>query len=93
MATKEDLVRIGIDGFDLVERYMEKKQYAPKRHAVPGGTRQACLYQYQPQQAHVYQLKPVSAEETMMYNYEVRQFRDGVSVMDYSKRKSAAMSS
>ncbi|KAG8370453.1 hypothetical protein BUALT_Bualt14G0118500 [Buddleja alternifolia] len=88
MANKEDLVRIGIEGFALVDKYIGKKgrPSAPKKP-----TQTNCLYQYQPQQAHIYQVKPVSANEKMMKSYEVVQFRDGVSVVDYSKRKSSTV--
>ncbi|KAG8370457.1 hypothetical protein BUALT_Bualt14G0118900 [Buddleja alternifolia] len=87
MANKEDLVRIGIEGFALVDKYIEKKG----RPSAPKKPTQTCLYQYQPQQAQVYQVKPVSANEKMMNSYEVLRFHDGVSVVDYSKRKSSTM--
>ncbi|KAG8370455.1 hypothetical protein BUALT_Bualt14G0118700 [Buddleja alternifolia] len=87
MAYKEDLIRIGREGFALVDEYIGKKG----RPSAPKKPMQTCQYQYQPQQAHVYQVKPVSANEKMMNSYEVVQFRDGVSVLDYSKRKSSTM--
>ncbi|KAI3469347.1 hypothetical protein Pfo_026010 [Paulownia fortunei] len=99
MASKEDLTKIGIEGFALLDEYIEKKgrtaapkkPYVPQRPAVPQVSRQqACLYQYQPQQTPLYQVKPVSAYEKMNNGYEVVQFR-GVSVTDYSKRNSAAL--
>ncbi|KAG8370460.1 hypothetical protein BUALT_Bualt14G0119200 [Buddleja alternifolia] len=87
MAYKEDLMRIGREGFALVDEYIGKKG----RPTASKKPTQTCLYQYQPQQAHVYQVKPFSANEKTMNSYEVVQFRDGVSVLDYSKRKSSTM--
>lgn len=89
MASKEDLIRIGIEGFRLVDQYLEKKgrSAAPKKPYAP----QTCLYQYQPQQANLHQVKPVSSNEKAVNRYEAVQFHDGVSVMDYSKRNPAAM--
>ncbi|EYU43979.1 hypothetical protein ABFS82_07G011400 [Erythranthe guttata] len=98
MASKEDLIRIGIEGFRLVDEYMEKKgrSAAPKKPSYATKqrpnfpreniNRQTCMYQYQPQRAPLHQvIKPVSSNE-IVNSYEAVQFRDGVSVMDYSKR-------
>lgn len=90
MASKEDLARIGREGFDLVDQFMDnkgRKAAARKPHVFPQGGRQVCLYQYQPQPSHLYQVKP----NEKMNTYEVVQFRDGATVMDYTKRNSAPM--
>ncbi|KAH6808667.1 hypothetical protein C2S51_026450 [Perilla frutescens var. frutescens] len=92
-SSKADLVRIGREGFELIEQFMDKKgtgrsgAAVRKPHVFPQETRQVCLYQYQPQKSHVYQVKP----NEKMNTYEVVQYRDGVSVMDYTKRNSAPM--
>ncbi|KAL1548122.1 hypothetical protein AAHA92_16397 [Salvia divinorum] len=87
---KEDLVRIGKEGFDIIDQLYENKgrkggaARKPPPHALPKG-RQACLYQYQPQQSHVYMVNPYEKMKT----HEVVQFNDGVTDMDYTKRTSA----
>lgn len=83
MASKTDLVRAGNEGFSLVEEYIIESPVAPK-------TTKVCSYQYQPQKNHVYQVKPV---ETRMTSYEVVQFRGGVAITNYSRRKNAAVAS
>ncbi|KAL3626552.1 hypothetical protein CASFOL_030101 [Castilleja foliolosa] len=89
MGYKNDLLKIGKDGFAIIEEHMEKckisgsnnKKYnVPQRPSVQ--SRKPCLYQYQPQQAHVYQVKPLPENETRFNMYEVSK--------GYSKRNSAA---
>ncbi|KZV27816.1 hypothetical protein F511_39476 [Dorcoceras hygrometricum] len=81
MASKTDLIRAGNEGFSLVEEYIVERPVAPK-------TTKVCSYQYQPQIIHVYQVKPI---ENRMTSYEVVQFRGGVAVTDYSRRKNATV--
>lgn len=84
MASKEDLARIGREGFEIVDQFFEKKGRIP--HASPKGSR-ICLYQYQPQKSQVYKLNPKEGMNT----YEVKHYHDGGAVMDYNKRNSAPM--
>lgn len=77
MASKEDLCKIGIDGYNIIDGYIvaisalaQKKRIsgaAPRKphHIVPRGTAQVIVYQYhEPQQTPPnYQVKPVSANE------------------------------
>ncbi|GER33376.1 high osmolarity signaling protein SHO1 [Striga asiatica] len=97
MGYKDDLIRIGRDGFGIIEEHLEKKGgrvfaakklYAPQRPTVEA--RQPCLYQYKPQQAHVYHVKPLSENETRLNKFEVVDFR-GVSIKDNSNRTSGSM--
>ncbi|KAL3812944.1 hypothetical protein ACJIZ3_014212 [Penstemon smallii] len=87
MTSKADLVRIGKEGFALVDEYIAIKgrPSAPRKPYVSRETYKPCLYQYKPQQTNLYQ---VDARE-LMNTYEVVQFNDGVSTMDYSKKKSS----
>lgn len=88
MSTKEDLISIAIENFDLVNEFFEKKgRSGATNPTVPLKTTRTCLYQYQPEQAHVHQVKPA---ERMTNSYQVTRFGNGASVVDYSKRKSAA---
>ncbi|CAA3018677.1 Hypothetical predicted protein [Olea europaea subsp. europaea] len=63
MASKADLIKIGRDGFALVDEYFGKRRRASsstqQKHHVP----QARLYQYLPEQTPLYQVKAVSAAE------------------------------
>ncbi|GER52155.1 high osmolarity signaling protein SHO1 [Striga asiatica] len=97
MGYKDDLLRIGKDGFAIIEEHMEKKNcqiwspkkkpYAPQRPTTVEA-KQPSLYQYRPKQTRVYQVKPLAENEIMRMNkYEAVDFR-GVSIMDYSKRSS-----
>ena len=88
MASREDLVRIGKEGFDIIDQLYENKgrkggasARKPPLHAFPNG-REACLYQYLPHQSHVYMVNPYEKMKT----HEVVQFHDGVTDMDYTKR-------
>ncbi|KAG6428357.1 hypothetical protein SASPL_112608 [Salvia splendens] len=90
-ARMEDLVRIGKEGFDIIDQLYENKGRKggastrnPPHHALPKG-REACLYQYQPQQSHVYMVNPYEKMKTR----EVMHFRDDITDMDYTKRNSA----
>ncbi|PIN12819.1 hypothetical protein CDL12_14564 [Handroanthus impetiginosus] len=87
MASQEDLIRIGMEGFAIVDKYFEKNErqrtQGSSSHGCPY---HGCLYQYQPQKSHIYHVKPVSAAKEMIVHY-----RDGVPIMDYSKGKSRAV--
>ncbi|KAH6808664.1 hypothetical protein C2S51_026447 [Perilla frutescens var. frutescens] len=75
-SSKADLARIGREGFEIINQFMEKKGTGRNGAAVrkPQETRQVCLYQYQPQKSHVYQVKP----NEKMNTYEVVQYRGGL---------------
>ncbi|CAA0817524.1 Unknown protein [Striga hermonthica] len=101
MGYKDELLRIGKDGFAIIEEHMEKKKcqiWSPKKKPYPPHERpttveskQPRLYQYQPKQTRVYQVKPLAENEVMRVNkYEAVDFR-GVSIMDYSKRSAETM--
>ncbi|KAL2459676.1 Uncharacterized protein Fot_54420 [Forsythia ovata] len=75
MSSKADLARIGKEGFAILDAYKGKKTRPnPQKPYVPQEPTPACLFQYQPQQARVYQVKP----EEIMNCYEVLQFHEGV---------------
>ncbi|KAL3812946.1 hypothetical protein ACJIZ3_014214 [Penstemon smallii] len=89
MTSKADIVRIGKEGFALVDEYIAIKgrPSAPRKPYVSREAYNSCIYKYKPQQTNLYQ---VDARE-LMNTYEVVQFKDGVSTMDYFKKKSANM--
>lgn len=73
--------------FTFVDEHKEKKGV----RGVSEGLRQECVYQYQSQQAHICQVKPVFGNDKLMNICEAVQFVDGSSLMEHSKRKSVAM--
>lgn len=100
MTSKTDLTRIGTEGYARIDEYLGKKgrpaiPQGPKWEvgAVPQGPRIDCVYKYQPMKTHLYQVDAsVSAAEEKINSYDQTvQLRDGISIMDYSKRKSTAM--
>ncbi|KAG6431447.1 hypothetical protein SASPL_109526 [Salvia splendens] len=88
--SREDLVRVGKEGFDIIDQLYENKGRkggaSARKHpqALPKG-REACLYQYQPHQSHVYMVNPYEKMKT----HEVMHFHDGVTDVDYTKWNSA----
>lgn len=80
MTLKTDLIRVGNEGFSLVEKYIIESPVSRK-------TTKVCSYHYQPQKNHVIQVKPVETRTS----YEVVQFRGGVAITDYSLSKNAAV--
>lgn len=90
MASWAELKRAGADGFAIVEEHMVRPA-TRRRPAVQQVHSHGCLYQHHPNQSVEYHIKPVSVAEDMVNCFEVVQFRDTVSIMDYSKRKSRAM--
>ncbi|PIN12823.1 hypothetical protein CDL12_14568 [Handroanthus impetiginosus] len=86
--SKQDLHRIGIEGFELIETYTKKPQ-AHQYHP-----QQAHQYhpqkapQYRPQKAPLHQVKP---NENAVQSCGVVKYCSGVTVMDYSKGNSSPM--
>ncbi|CAA2964009.1 Hypothetical predicted protein [Olea europaea subsp. europaea] len=88
MSSKADLVKIGMEGFAILDAYYGKKGRSnPQKTYGPQEPEQTCLYRYQPQQALVYQVK----QDEIMNSYKVSQLHEGVMVKDYTS-KSQAMS-
>lgn len=87
MSSEADLVRIGEEGFAILDACLGNKGRSNLQK--PHVTREPnpiCLYRYQPQQARVCQVKP----DEIMNSYEVLRFYEGEMVKDHT-RKSQAM--
>ncbi|KAL2229727.1 UNVERIFIED_CONTAM: hypothetical protein Sindi_1567100 [Sesamum indicum] len=107
MAHEADLVKIGMEGFALIDSCFGKrggKRYAPKKsraHQNPDPTIQSNIaatrrqpinhYIYHPQESHVYHAWKVSAEETVATDYETARTHDGAVFMDFSSGKPMRM--
>lgn len=78
MSSKADLARIEKEGFAILEAFHRKKTRPnPQKSNVPP--------QYQPQQSHLYQVKP----DEIMNCHEVVHYHNGVIVQDFNKKSQA----
>ncbi|KAL3626551.1 hypothetical protein CASFOL_030100 [Castilleja foliolosa] len=74
MGFKDDLLRIGKEGFAIIDDEKKKGRisgpnYNKKPYVSSVQSRQPCLYQ--PQKAYFYKVKPPPTNETMFNTYEV----------------------
>ncbi|KAL1548123.1 hypothetical protein AAHA92_16398 [Salvia divinorum] len=83
MASWAELKRAGSDGFAILEEYMVRPGATRRRPVAQQVHSHDCLYPHHPNHSVEHHVKPLTTVDC-----EVVQFRDAVSVLDYSKRKS-----
>ncbi|KAK4338893.1 hypothetical protein RND71_040358 [Anisodus tanguticus] len=105
MAPQRDLVKIGSEGFALIDEYFEKKTMnrAPVLAAATSTTtfrvtQQSCNYHYSSLESHVYRIIPSTRMEAIkpppppvLNNYEATQFHEGINLVNYSRRRQVRM--